>query len=301
MAQRGRFAFLACAIATLIGHQPAAAQRIDSFSLTGQWALDFAEERCTLQGTFSDGSKQVRLVIQSYGDTDEYRATIIGDPLPRSSKTFDQIRYILPADTKERAMTRSFTGQVDGKRALSFPLRLGPELPKDMDPPDYSPVERETYMQSWRAGLPAYQQDLREITLVLDSWRHIRLNTGPILPVMNAMRLCARDLQQHWGLDPAVEENLSRRAAPDERTRDRILASYPYASLDAGINAYISVRFMVGADGLSTACVVQVQGVRKEFGSAICGSGPSRFRPALDENGQPVASVFRSDVTFQIQ
>ncbi len=280
----------------LVGQQPAQAQQVKSFSLSGQWAVDFAEERCTLQGTFSDGSKDLQLIVQSYGDTDQYRATIVNAQLPRNGGVFRDTRYALNPDTQPRGTTMAFRGAVNGKPAISFPLVFGPELPATLTQPSYPPAERQNAMQAWRASLPDYQRQLRELTLFVSAGRQVRLNTGPLSPVLDVMRSCVRDLQQRWGLDPATEDQLSQRAHPDDETWQRIRDSYPFGGHE---NAFAPVRFMVGADGIATACVVQLPGLPEEFIAAICSRKPARFQPARDAAGQPIASIYRTDIVFQ--
>jgi hypothetical protein len=67
-----------------------------------------------------------------------------------------------------------------------------------------------------------------------------------------------------------------------------------------GAGAYVPVRVMVDAEGKATSCVVQEQGIDKDFTDATCQGLRRIYRPALDAAGRPIDSVFHTAVIYMI-
>jgi hypothetical protein len=126
------------------------------------------------------------------------------------------------------------------------------------------------------------------------------LHTGSMARPLVAMRACIDDLYKSWGMDPAQQKTLFRDASPARSTVNHVKAVYPTRALFNGTNAYVPVRLAIDTSGNATSCVVQAEGVDKLFSDAVCDNLQGKFRPALDSNGNPVASMYHTSVVYLV-
>ena len=118
-----------------------------------------------------------------------------------------------------------------------------------------------------------------------------------------ALDKCADDLLTSWGLDAEKHKNLRQEAKPMKSPGKWIVSSdYPLDMLMAGQPALVNFRLNIGTDGIPVSCHIQTTTRPKEFDKAVCKSvmRRARFSPALDAQGQPIATYFQSAVRFQL-
>jgi hypothetical protein len=128
----------------------------------------------------------------------------------------------------------------------------------------------------------------------------IDLALGTMAKPLEAVRSCLDNLQTSWGLDPAQQSTLTRLAVPKASTVRKVQRRYPSNMVLSGTNAFVPVRVMVDASGDVTACVVQSEGIDEAFTDAVCDGLARGYEPALDAQGSPVASVFRTSVIYTL-
>jgi hypothetical protein len=97
-----------------------------------------------------------------------------------------------------------------------------------------------------------------------------------------------------------VLQGLTRLAVPKLSTVRRVQRDYPTSMLRTGTNAFVPVRVMVDAEGRTTACVIQIEQVQQDFAEAVCSNLARGYEPALDSEGKPVASIYRTSVFYLI-
>lgn len=287
-------AALACLLAT-----PALAENDATVVLekSSDWVLDYAEERCSLIRTFGDGDNLVRLQIDSFGAPYGLRATIHGGIIPSASSPMGEIGLRLTPDTETRVLP-AILGTVGEASAITFALDFAPA----MDPKAIQRMDQMERFALGRANLtlrPDFENRTNSMMLEMDRGRRkLELRTGRMAAPLQALRDCVTNLQQSWGLDPQREERLQRPALIREATVRKMQERYPYDMVREGQSAYVPVRVMVDAAGKPTQCVPQTSGPPKDFLDAVCEGLHRDFDPALDENGQPVASIFRTSVLY---
>ncbi|WP_305096742.1 hypothetical protein [Croceibacterium aestuarii] len=288
--KRSAFAAL---IVVLLAASPASA--VDQMPLvlqpTSQWRLDFADERCSLIRQFGDGEDAIRLEIDAYGPSFNYRVTLVGGLVPVSRAVpITELRVGYSPDPGERERFLLRAGTFEGKSAVSF--RLG-----------FRPMAGQT--------VEAFEGSVESVTLDFRNFQPIRLETGSMAAPFAAMHRCIDDLVASWGFDPVAHRSLSRPvqivAAGEGR---KILTPEPTSDFPGWAERrrkkateivsrdgmMVPVRLMIDADGKPTQCVVQAGYVDDGWRERICASVVRDiYSAALDANGRPVASFIQID------
>lgn len=130
----------------------------------------------------------------------------------------------------------------------------------------------------------------------------LSLRTGSLHGPMEAMRTCLDELLTHWGIDAEAHKTLSRPVEPIDYARlvREVQEDYPVRMANKGMQAFIRVRLNVSADGVPTACHPQSQINEQDFERVACDNMMrfARFRPALDKDGEPIASYYRVSIYY---
>jgi hypothetical protein len=267
------------------------------FEPSGDWILDYAEERCTLFREFGAGEEKVGLRIDSFGSYGGFRFLVAGSPIPRKNVPTGQVKLRFTPDAEARELS-SLHGTSGSEPSASFGAAFIPVRAEGEDAQD-SDAEASGF-DDWLVMAEEFERQVSDFELEFDNKQRIRIKLGTMDKPLAAMRTCVDDLLTSWGLDPARQKQLTRVALPKPSTVKKVQRRYPSRMLLSGTNAYVPVRVMVDAQGNATACVVQVESVQEEFKDAVCDGLKSRYDPALDATGNPVASVYHSAVIYLI-
>lgn len=128
------------------------------------------------------------------------------------------------------------------------------------------------------------------------------LETGAMHEPMEAMRGCLDELITHWGVDAEAHRSLRRRVWPADY--DKIVRSlrmaYPNGMEARRMQGYIRARLNVGQDGSPTACHIQGPISQPEFEREACEQlmDEGEFFPALDADGEPIASYYTVTIAY---
>lgn len=275
----------------------AAKQKPRVLNSSGPWTLDYADERCSLVRSFGDGSEAVTLQIDSYGSRTSVRFVLAGKPIPSVDKPFGTMSYRFDSNANQQPDTLAIFGTAGKLPAASFGGSFVPDdSSKKYD--TYSVAEivkRQANPIKTPADLGA---DIRSMTVDFDGRNPIELRLEAMAAPLRALRTCVDDLYRSWGLNAATQEALTRRPAPKIPTVQKLQGRFPSTALSNGLSAFVPVRVMVDETGTATSCIVQIAKVDDEFKQTVCSSLARQFEPALDEAGQPVASVYQTSVIF---
>jgi hypothetical protein len=299
MIQKAIGSVLALGLASPAGVAMAADTSVERIEASSSWTLEGSEERCSLLRNFGSGDDQVQLQIDSFGRADKFTVTLVGRPVPRPMNLRDELRYGFDADAAQRQRVGSTHGRSGQASWVKFDtnFRPGPPVVDESDRPI-----SEGFARSAEASQPdtAFEQQVRSLSVQFDRNSHIELALGSMAQPLAALRACLGELHQHWGLDPAQQQTVSRFPIPDPSAVRAIMADYPDVMQSQGMNAYIPVRVMVGADGQPGACAAQIPDVEGDFVSAICRAMTSRFTPAVDVTGKTMPSFFQVHVLYSM-
>lgn len=291
-------ASLICAALTM----PAAAAAPAPLILkpSSSWHVDYADEPCRLVRQFGEGKQTAVLFMDLYGPSEYFQMTIAGKLVRAAVQKGDANIQFGPSEEEQKL---SFVSGTIGKEpALLFSrsARIAPpnaaELLAIKDRSDdewinLQPIseERKKAVRYLRIGKP-----LR---------KPVTLETGSLRGPLAALDTCVENLVTSWGVDVQKHKTLTRKAEPSKSPGDWIKSSdYPENMLMAGQPALVSFRLSIGTDGVPTACHIQATTRPKEFDNAVCKSvmRRARFSPALDAQGQPLASYYQNNVYFRL-
>lgn len=267
---------------------------------SSNWALNHLGERCTLSRILGSGQEGTTIQISSFGSYSDFRIILFGGALPASNKPSSEVRYKLTADATERGKVDALNGTLGGAPLVSFEAYFRAYKP-ERDSKE-SPIERRLTLSA-QPEVPSLEleQQITALTVEFEDGTQLDLQLGSMAEPLGALRHCIDDLRKSWGLDPAQERTLTRYPVPNMRSVNRLQRNYPEEMIRAGASAYVPVRIMVNERGRAEECIVQSSSVHAEFQAAACSGLATQYSPALDESGQPVASVFPVGVVFLLK
>jgi hypothetical protein len=264
------------------------------------WYVNYANDSCRLGRQFGAGDDMVYAFFDRYGPGEYFRLTLVGKPVrPPVQKAEAAIRF---GPEEQEQKLYFMEGSLDKVPALLFGSgRVAP--PSDAE---QAAIDKRNADDEWIDLAPVSDVRLKAIkylTIGKPLRRSVTLETGSMRAAFAATDKCINNLMTTWGIDVEKHKNLKRPATPKQSPGRWVVSSdYPLNMLSAGQPAVVEFRLSVGADGIPTACHIQSTTRPKEFDDAVCKSvmRRARFDPALDAQGQPLASYYRNTVRFQI-
>ena len=296
---------VATSIGLTLGCSSSIANAQEPLHLTpaSRWVLDYAEESCRLARSFGQGDEEITLIMSQFEPGDEFVVTLAGKSwLPSYSDGPLNIKLRFgPAE--EQSEESAYTGTLGDKRAILFTgaQRLAPYTKAERI------ASRERYERGSFVAAPigkAREAAVKWLTISFSQRKELVLETGPMNETMAKLRECSWDTVKHWGLDVEQQRTLSRVAFPTDSPANWISADdYPTRMLRGGYQGIVHFRLMVDAAGKATSCTIQLSTRPKEFDDAVCRNfmRRARFTPALDAQGKPVPSYWRSSVQFRLE
>lgn len=290
------------------------------FTQTGPWSLDFGEDYCQLASVYTNGEDEIAFAMERNRAENMVRLILVGDSI-RTFRAADQIGYsYLPAGSDRSAMyIKSETP--DGRAYFNFgniyigpdpfaafvadgPAGPGPGAPP-ADAAGAAPAEGAAFV------LPPYSRDAelefaRGITgIEFDEGllRGFLLQTGSLRAPIEALQTCMDDLLNSWGLDYQKHRTMTRRPAPIGNAWEWIprgtVGIQDFAAFGGARNP---IRVMIDEAGAPTSCHVHWPSLPERKNNAICEAimENGSFTPALDAEGQPMATYWTADYIFAL-
>lgn len=264
---------------------------------TTKWRMEYADDSCELLREYGTGKDTVVMAMQQFQPGDGFQLTLVGRPVRASDETRDlRIRFGPDEDWQTVGHTHGTSQDKRPTVFVSGAVRLAPtEMP---DGP--------TDVAGWQALAPMTAEREARVTEFLFDPRYgagnvVALDLGSMGPPMAALHKCTDQLLIDWGLDPAEQKTLLKRATPRSSPGQWMKSfDYPLSAAWAGQRAIINFRLNVDMGGKVTDCHIQAAFGEPEFGKAVCQKMMQRaaFEPAVNGAGQPVASYFVSTVRF---
>jgi hypothetical protein len=267
---------------------------------TSAWQVDYADERCRLARQFGEGKQTVLLFMDRFGPSEYFRLTIAGQVVKTFVEKGDADIQFGP--TEEEQQLAFLKGNLGKEPALVFSgsARIAPPSAAELM------AIKNRGKTEWVVIQPISedrQKAVRHLRVGKPLRKPVMLETGSMRAPFAALDTCIDNLLTSWGVDVERHKTLSRTVTPLKSPDKWIMPSdYPNDMLSAGQPALVSFRLSIGPDGVPTACHIQATTRPKEFDNAVCKSvmRRARFSPALDAQGQPLASYYQNNVYFAL-
>jgi hypothetical protein len=275
---------------------PAGAREPLRLEPSSKWNIDYGNERCSLMREFGTADAAVHLQIDSFGSWNQFRVLLSGPAVPHLGGPTGMANVSRTGDPRPSPV-RTLQGTSGKVNAVSFDLAFVPYI----SPAAYrhmTDYEKEDWETRMSRPQPDYDATVDSLSIQPGRGTNLVLNVGNMAAPLAAMRTCIDDMYKSWGMDPVQQRGLSKWAHPTKGTVRKVQADYPLGALMTGTSAYVPVRLTIDADGTTSACVVQAENVDKAFRAAACEHLRSEFKPALDADGKPVASIYHTSVIY---
>ena len=280
------------AIGLIAAQSANAAPKVQTFSPSSPINVDYADDSCALRREFTSGDDKVLLELRQFAPGDKFHATVASTSFRPGLQPL-KVRILPDAKAHDAASSS----------ALNYPNRLFGYSWTD----SFMPLEKGSDKLQVIGSIPdrtAREKAIQGIELSAGLTRTIVLMTGEMNRPMDVMRKCMDELLTHWGINAVANRTLSRRAeAKDQQEWARIIQDkYPGKMLALEMSGIVRVRVMVGPDGLPTSCHMQVRSQDPSFEKTACTGlmKVSRFIPALDAAGKPIASYYVTSIFYKV-
>lgn len=250
------------------------------------WHVEWADNNCTLALGFGDKDAPFIMRFEQFAPTSSFQLVLIGKELRGSiNGTGIALAYgDRPPYLIDDYVTHGKNS--DGSLALFVTSSLAVYEPGSTHPGKVTP-EME-----------------KEITKVTVSWgvRKIVLNSGPLDKPFEALRKCTEDMVRTWGLDPAQQATLSRKALPSPATVQYLQNRYPRDLAFMGKQGLVNLRMLVDAEGRPSNCKIQRSYSDAKFEQVACKvfTEHASFTPAADAQGNNVASYYTTTINWKL-
>jgi len=266
------------------------------------WSLNYADDSCRLARLFGEGKQKTLLQLEQFEPNRQFMLAIAGGGFGNRLE---------PGETR---------------------VQFGPAHPPQVVYPhggalgEYSPAmivssarvrEVESYEQEGRKrdleryelfepDNPVTEADEQYVEWIGIEHRgssRLRLETGTMGDAFAALNACSEELLTHWGLD--LERYKARSMPPIPKRSPGTWLSYsdyPSSMLRKELQGLVYFRVMIDAEGKPSSCHIQQSSRPEDFEKAVCRAimRRARFEPALDADGEPMASYYRNTVRFTL-
>ena len=254
------------------------------------WNIDFGENRCRLTRLFGDPEKPHLVMIEQTAPTSQFGLTLAGPHLrkfPMGSWTY----FGILKDQPVQALSGHQRGEVDkiGKALIFGTIAI------DGDQADQG--ESTILIEP---GIDLEQAARIENMVLKLGTTVVSFETGGMMPPMQALNVCSRDLLATWGLSPESHERYQpTRWINREAIAKRIGERYPKAAMYAGEQGIMRLRVIVELDGTVSDCHIEASTEQAKLQSPACEEmDNARFDPALDSKGEPIRSFHAETIVY---
>jgi TonB family protein len=263
-----------------------------------EWGLDSDEDSCALVRVFDDGDEVIQLELRQFAPGGAMRVQITSTSRLISNRDHMSYRFDPAPDWREKDKAVFVYFRAPGKyQGAVFDATVVPPASDGKDLIPERPNDP-AYLARLGAALNA-ANGLSVSGIFADD---LTLHTGSLMQPFVALRQCLTKRIEQWGLDPFVQSTLTKLPFPLNQA-DVVRAvqqNYPARQLNAGVPAILQVRLMVDASGETTDCRVYGPLSDKAFHREACKNlRTTRFDPALDAKGQPVASFWETRIYYR--
>ena len=276
---------------------PVVARPPVTLSPSTAWTVDYDDDSCRLMRIFGNGEDKTAFFFERYEPSTSQFMLVAGKPLrPFRSEDIVQLQLAPGMGTFEIRVRHGDLGQLSP--AIMTELKFIDESGKQPE----NAERLRTYAQIDAEDAERFA-NVDSLVVGLRGKEKLVLRLGDMAEPMAALRDCTRELLNHWGIDVARHETMTRRVAEVSGAKNWLSSvDYPKGALHLGQEGMVQFRLMVDETGKPTSCHIQQSTRPKEFDEATCRAmmARARFEPALDADGVSMPSYFVKLARFRI-
>ena len=281
--------------AWLTASVPAVAQKVPhSFQPEGNWTVENAEKICAARRVFAADDMQLLVQFGMSMPGNWFELTLASaDLVVNGREVVMRIEPDLGDFTPANPKTSKFASDYQG---VIFSGTLFP------------PETTTRSEQDRRLVSEAERRDVEErisgLSITGAFAEPIYIATGPLAQAMQNLRDCSTELLKSFGFDTSTLGRAATGVVPIDQFRwaRKTQESYPRDMVRMRKNATVRLWLQVDVDGRATHCHAYNSEPFPSFEKAACASAMkfARFKPALDEFGDPVPGVFSTTTTYSV-
>jgi hypothetical protein len=269
---------------------------------SSKWVANYEEEGCFLVRQFGEGKDKSVVIFSRFAPGDTFKLTLGGGPFKGADNADSANVKFGPNEQQQELYYYMGTTTNEKLPALvvKHPVSLG-----GMSDQQKAALKKKQSLE----GLPEIAMDdarraaITYIEVGKPLGQSVILETGPMAKPMAALSQCIDNLVASWGIDVEKHKTALSAVKPTSNPGRWVLENdYPKDMLIEGQPAIVEFRLNVDGQGNATACHIQATTRLKEFDDAVCKALMKRakFAPAIDAEGQPLASYYKNTVRFEI-
>lgn len=283
---------MAVSAALAFAATPAHSQSGESLELvpTGQWALDYGDDACTLSRRFTSSEGEVDLRIETATPGHNFALILTSGQLAGGR---GPVRTVVGPNAEQRTYDNPQRGQEGSTNAVRFGDTL-------------LPVDAPNAALSDAASIEGYIRAEANITNVVFTnafERPVSLRLGSMVNPMTAMRSCVDDLLISWGMDPAsaAAGTVPPVRVSQARWAQRVQEAFPRSRGRALRSGQVRVVMAISASGSVTHCHAHSLQSIDAIETVACQSliAHARYEPARDATGNAVSGFDTMDIYYQ--
>ncbi|MEO5705856.1 MAG: TonB family protein [Alteraurantiacibacter sp.] len=274
---------------------------------TSAWVVDYAEDSCALRRQFGGPETPVVLELRQFEpDSVDFQFLVSSEHFRLNRNGFaDGVAVRYHPDSEFSDADLAFNLQQVGQRrgvTFSHSLFMREQIDFTNGPQSLDNVAREAMERSFDVAGRARRVTAIEIRNAFAD--DVVLQTGSLAAPLEALSNCMDELLLHWGVDAEAHRTLRQRPQPIDQPNwaRRVQQAYPMSMAMRGEQAVVRIRLDVSAEGRTTGCHTQARLGMEAFDQTACDilTDRARFIPALDANGNAIASFHMLIIVYSI-
>jgi len=267
---------------------------------SSKWTVDYQKDSCSLARQFGDGKNMIRIYMTRFKPTDFFEMIIVGNGINAKS---DRVATKIQFGPHEKTQERSFyiaksVGNIP-TMMLKSDLRIAPPTEAEQKILNSTDKKPDNFLMN-----PITEQQetaVQYIAIDVHKKQKIILETGSLKGAFSALKKCNNELLKHWGIDVEKHSTLSQLPIPINNPSKWLNTNdYPHLQLRQGNIGIIQFRLSISENGEPLNCNIQRAIGDEAFEKSVCKNvmKKAKFHPALDKDGQPMASYWINRVRF---
>ena len=303
---RGLIGFLAVAA---MASSSAAAEDI-VLEPNQKWVADYGENACRLIRSFGEKDEPTVLIIRQTAPTSDFSWTVAGPQVKRTRwhrpVTVQWGPQLDPYEVEFREATLSTIGPA----YISSGWSRGEEAPSNK-------TSKKALRDLGEAQLAdGVEPVLAEVdTMVAAGIDYVSFTQGrsrlvlqlsDFSAALSALNTCSQKLAEEWGFDKSYYKKVSSKPVWSNvgEVARKIQQNYPSRALFRGAQANFEMRIIVGPDEKPERCdwLNETEADAFDMKRTPCDFvvEGAEFEPALDQNDQPIRSIFMTKVVYRM-